>query len=85
MPQASGAIRIVRCNGCDRLKAEVTYMIAGPHLFMCDRCVAQATMMLVYQFGISPDNADAKLRAVASLSYRAVDDVARKIVENGGL
>ena len=42
MPQASGVIRIVRCNGCRRLKDEVTYMIAGPNVYMCDRCVAQA-------------------------------------------
>ena len=27
MPQASRVIRIVRCNGCGRLKDEVTYMI----------------------------------------------------------
>ena len=42
MPQASGVIRIVRCNGCGRLKDEVTYMIAGPNVYMCVCCVAQA-------------------------------------------
>ena len=46
MPQASRVIRIVRCNGCGRLKDEVTYMIAGPHVYMCDRCVAQAARQL---------------------------------------
>ena len=46
MPQASRVIRIVRCNGCGRLKDEVTYMIAGPHDYMCDRCVAQAARQL---------------------------------------
>ena len=54
MPQASGAIRIVRCNGCDRLKAEVTYMIAGPHRFMCDRCVAQAARQLTARRPLTP-------------------------------
>ena len=47
--------------------------------------VAQATTILVYQLGISPDNAFEKLRAVANLSYRPVAQVARKIVEDGGL
>ena len=47
--------------------------------------VARATTILVYQFGISPDYAFEKLRAVASLSYRSVGQVARKIVENNGL
>ena len=42
MPQASRVIRIFRCNGCGRLKDEVTYMISGPNLYMCDHCVAQA-------------------------------------------
>ena len=46
MPQASRVIRIVRCNGCGRLKDEVTYMIAGAHVYMCDRCVAQAARSL---------------------------------------
>ena len=46
MPQASGVIQIVRCNGCRRLKDEVTDMIAGPHVYMCDRCVAQAARQL---------------------------------------
>ena len=54
MPQASGVIRIVRCNGCDRLKDEVTYMIAGPHLVMCDRCVAQAARQLTTRRPLTP-------------------------------
>ena len=46
MPQASRAIRIVRCNGCRRLKDEVTYMIAGPNVHLCEHCVAQAALQL---------------------------------------
>ena len=46
MAQASGVIQIVRCNGCGRLKDEVPYMIAGPNVYMCDRCVAQAARQL---------------------------------------
>jgi ClpX C4-type zinc finger protein len=46
MPQASRVIRIVRCNGCRRLKDEVTYMIAGPNVYLCERCVAQAARQL---------------------------------------
>jgi hypothetical protein len=46
MLQASGVIQIVRCNGCGRLKDEVTCMIAGPHVYMCEHCVAQAARQL---------------------------------------
>ena len=49
MPQASriaGAQRIVRCNGCGRLKDEVAYMIAGTNVHLCERCVAQAARQL---------------------------------------
>jgi len=54
MPQASRVIRIVRCNGCGRLKDEVTYMIAGPHVYMCDRCVAQAARQLTPRRPLTP-------------------------------
>jgi hypothetical protein len=57
MPQASRVIRIVRCNGCSRLKDEVTYMIAGTHVYMCDHCVAQATRQLTPRRPLTPSRA----------------------------
>ena len=54
MPQSSGVIQIVRCNGCGRLKDEVTHMIAGPHVYMCDRCVAQAARQLSRRRPLTP-------------------------------
>ena len=54
MPEGSGVIQIVRCNGCRRLKDEVTYMIAGPHVYMCDRCVAQAARQLTTRRPLTP-------------------------------
>lgn len=54
MPQTSRVIRIVRCNGCGRLKDEVTHMIAGPHVYMCDRCVAQAARQLTPRRPLTP-------------------------------
>ena len=54
MPQASRVIRIVRCNGCGRLRDEVMRMIAGPHVYMCDRCVAQAAQQLTPRRPLTP-------------------------------
>jgi len=54
MPQASGVIRIVRCNGCGRLKDEVANMIAGANVYMCDRCVAQAARQLTPRRPLAP-------------------------------
>jgi formylmethanofuran dehydrogenase subunit E len=54
MPQASRVIRIVRCNGCGRLKDEVTHMIAGTHVYMCGRCVAQAARQLTPRRPLTP-------------------------------
>jgi len=54
MLQASGVIRIVRCNGCSRLKDEVPYMITGPNVYMCDRCVAQAARQLTPRRPLTP-------------------------------
>jgi hypothetical protein len=47
-------LRIVRCNGCGRLKDEVTNMIAGSHVHMCDRCVAQAARQLTPRRPLTP-------------------------------
>jgi formylmethanofuran dehydrogenase subunit E len=54
MPQASRVIRIFRCNGCGRLKDEVMHMIAGPNVYMCDRCVAQAARQLTPRLPLTP-------------------------------
>jgi hypothetical protein len=54
MRQPSGVIQIIRCNGCGRLKAEVTCMIAGPNVYMCDHCVAQAARQLTPRRPLTP-------------------------------
>jgi len=40
------ALRAVTCSACGRMKAEVTQMVAGPHVYLCDGCVAQAARQL---------------------------------------
>ena len=40
------ALRPVTCSACGRMKAEVTQMIAGPHVYLCDGCVEQAARQL---------------------------------------
>jgi hypothetical protein len=32
----------VRCGGCGCSKDEVTHMVAGPNVYLCDRCIEQA-------------------------------------------
>jgi hypothetical protein len=54
MPQASRVIRIVRCNGFGRLKTEATSVIAGTHVHICDRCVAQAAFQLTPRRPLTP-------------------------------
>ena len=41
-----GLRRKVACSACGRLKAEVTHMIAGPNVYICDGCVGQAARQL---------------------------------------
>jgi len=41
-----GFARTVRCSSCRREKAEVTHMVAGPGIYLCDRCVAHAARQL---------------------------------------
>ncbi len=40
------ALRTVTCSACGRMKAEVTRMIAGPHVYLCDGCVEQSARQL---------------------------------------
>ena len=40
------ALRPVTCSACGRMKAEVTQMIAGPHVYLCDGCVEQSARQL---------------------------------------
>lgn len=38
--------RSVHCSGCGRSKVEVIHMVAGPNVYLCDRCVEQAAQQL---------------------------------------
>ena len=38
--------RPVTCSACGRMKAEVTHMVAGPLVYLCDGCVEQAARQL---------------------------------------
>ena len=38
--------RPVSCSACGRMKAEVTHMVAGTHVYLCDGCVEQAARQL---------------------------------------
>ena len=40
------ALRRVACSACGRMRAEVSHMIAGPHVYLCDGCVEQAARQL---------------------------------------
>jgi hypothetical protein len=39
-------MRTVHCNCCGRSKVDVSHMIAGPNVYLCERCVAQAAWQL---------------------------------------
>src|SRR5438046_772294 len=36
----------VHCSCCGRSKVDVSHMIAGPNVYLCERCVAQAARQL---------------------------------------
>ena len=36
----------VHCSCCARSKDDVSHMIAGPNVYLCERCVAQAARQL---------------------------------------
>ena len=36
----------VHCSCCGRSKVDVSHMISGPNVYLCERCVAQAAWQL---------------------------------------
>ena len=36
----------VRCSCCGRSKVDVSHIMAGPNVYLCERCVAQAGWQL---------------------------------------
>ena len=36
----------VHCSSCGRSKVDVSHMIAGPNVYLCERCVAHAARQL---------------------------------------
>ena len=54
----------LRCSFCRRPEAEVAKLVAGPRVYICDRCVAIATEMM--NAPVDPD----QLSAAAPRSFR---------------
>ena len=38
--------RTVNCGACGRSNVDVTHMVAGPNVYLCDRCIEQAARQL---------------------------------------
>jgi len=47
-------LRQLRCSFCRKGEAEVEKLVAGPHVYICDACVAIATKMM--EGGLSNDS-----------------------------
>ena len=39
----SGGDDVIRCSFCSRTAHEVTSMVAGPEVYICDRCIHDAS------------------------------------------
>lgn len=63
--------RALKCSFCRRSEAEVAKLVAGPRVFICDRCVATAQRMMDEAKGGEPPPAVARSgllrRALAAL------------------
>lgn len=46
--------RRLACSFCKRGEAEVAKLVAGPHVYICDRCVALASQIMERQSGAEP-------------------------------
>ena len=58
-----------RCSFCQRLAPEVNKLIAGPGLYICDRCVG-ACVEILEQAPPSPEEGEVQLPSWQSVSVR---------------
>ena len=66
----------LRCSFCRRHEDEVAKLVAGPRVYICDRCVAIATEMM--NAPADPDQPAAAVRARSAAGRRVAAAVVRR-------
>ena len=72
-------LRQLRCSFCGKKDAEVSKLVAGPRVYICDACVAIASRMM----DDSPDDGDQRLKDEPTF-WRKLLTRARRILRGGG-
>jgi len=71
--------RRLRCSFCKKNEAEVSKLVAGPRVYICDECVAAASRMM--EGGSDDDSSAAKVELKI---WRKVSARARQLLHGGG-
>jgi hypothetical protein len=71
-------LRRLRCSFCGKKDAEVSKLVAGPRVFICDECVAVASRLME---GGPPD--DGQPPKVAPTLWRKLSARARRLWRGG--
>lgn len=71
-------LRQLRCSFCRKNESEVSKLVAGPRVYICDECVAVATRMM--EAG-SPDNNPPA--TVGTTAWRKLTRLARHVLQRG--
>ena len=71
--------RRLRCSFCRKGEAEVSKLVAGPRVYICDECVAVASRMMQ---GRSPD--DGAAATAEPTIWRKVSARVRQLLQGGG-
>jgi hypothetical protein len=81
-------MRTLRCSFCNKTDAEVSKLVAGPRVFICDECVAVASRLMDGPPAPPPSAEHRSLwRRVSSSVARllGIGDARRQIVSADGI
>ena len=71
-------LRRLRCSFCRKNQAEVSKLVAGPRVYICDECVAIATRMM--ENGPHDNHPPAK---VGNSAWRKLTGIVRHLLHRG--
>lgn len=73
-------LRQLRCSFCSKKESEVLKLVAGPHVYICDECVAVASRIIADSNGESPSTTPPERRTLGDrLRKRFSDWSARRV------
>lgn len=74
-------LRQLRCSFCSKKESEVLKLVAGPHAYICDECVAVANRIMSDSNGESPSTTPTERRTLGGRLRKLFSDWSARRVD----